>query len=220
MANEVTLDARLRTDAETGSAACRRLRGAGEVPATLYGHGHEPRNIAVPARELRRALTTEAGLNVLINLDLDGDKPLVMAREVDRDPLRPQVLHLDFIAVDRNEIVAADVPVELVGTPIGVSEGGGVLQQQASTVRVEAAFSAVPSSIEADVSGLGIGDALTAADLMIPEGATLLSDEAAVIAGVTETKASKQARGLGGEEGEGAEGGEAAGDGAASSDAS
>jgi large subunit ribosomal protein L25 len=209
MANEVTIDARLRTDDEVGSGGSRRLRRDGEVPATLYGHGHEPRNIAVPARELRRALTTEAGLNVLINLALDGEKPLVMAREVDRDPLRPQILHLDFIAVDRNEVVAAEVPVELVGTPIGVAEGGGVLQQQASTIRVEAAFSAVPSSIEADVTHLGIGSALTAADLVMPEGSTLVSDPATVVAGVTETKASKQARGLGDEEGEGGEGGEA-----------
>src|SRR5437763_4057962 len=112
---EVTLTAELGRP--VGSRPSRRLRTAGKVPAVRYGHGTDPQALAVDARDLRNALTGDAGLNALITLKVDSESHLAMARQLQRHPVKGSVDHVDFVIVRRDEVVNADIPIQLVGEP-------------------------------------------------------------------------------------------------------
>jgi large subunit ribosomal protein L25 len=167
--------------ADTGKGAARRLRAAGRVPAVLYGHGTKPRSLSVDAREFSHALRTDAGTNVLLELEVGRTRHLALAKEIQRHPVRGTFTHVDFIVVRRGEKVQVTVPVHLVGEAPGVREGG-IADQDLYQVHVEAEVTAVPDAVEADVSGLAIGDVLRVGELKAPEGATILEDpEASVV---------------------------------------
>jgi large subunit ribosomal protein L25 len=178
--SEYKLAAENRADA--GKGAARRLRAAGRVPAVLYGHGTKPKSLSIDARELGHALRTEAGVNVLLELQVGRTKHLALAKEIQRHPVRGTFTHIDFILVRRGEKVHVAVPVHLVGEAPGVREEGGIADQDLYQVNVEAEVTAVPDGVEADVSGLRIGDVLRVGDLKAPEGSTILDDpEASVV---------------------------------------
>jgi large subunit ribosomal protein L25 len=182
---EYKLAAEKRSDAGKGPA--RRLRAAGRVPAVLYGHGTTPQHLSVDARQFGHALRTDAGVNVLIQLEVGRDQHLALAKEIQRHPVKGQFLHVDFIQVRRGEKVHVQVPVHLVGEAPGVREGG-IADQDLYQLNVEAEVTAVPEAVEADVSGLGIGDVLRVGDLKAPEGAVILDDpEASVVSVVAPT---------------------------------
>jgi large subunit ribosomal protein L25 len=177
---EITLVA--ETGREPGSAVSRRLRKEGKVPAVVYGHGIEPISIAVDGRELRHALTGDAGLNALVNLEIGDAKHLTMARVLQRHPVRGTVVHVDFQVVGRDEVVHAEVPIHLVGEPKAVLSDGGVVEHTLTTLSVLATPARIPSVIEVDVSGLRVGDTIRVADLPLPAGvATELDPEEAVV---------------------------------------
>lgn len=185
MATEVTLKVRERSENELGSAASRHLRRQGWVPATMYGRGAEPRSVAVPALDLRRALTTDAGRNVLLTLDFEGDRDeLTLAREVQLHPTRDEYLHLDLILISRTEKVSAEVPVTLVGSATGVVDEGGILEQALYSLSIRALPTEIPDKIEVDVSSLALGSSMTVVDVAIPEGAELMTDLDAPLASV------------------------------------
>jgi len=168
----------------TGSATARRLRGAGKIPAVLYGHGVDPQPLAVEGRELRLALNHEAGLNALISLDVDGNRHLAMARQLQKDPVRGTVAHVDFVIVRRDEVVTVDVPVRLEGEATLVHREDGLVEQQLFSLTVHATPSAIPSYIEVDISELGIGDAIRVGDLKLAEGvSTDVDPEETIVAG-------------------------------------
>ncbi|HYY79185.1 MAG TPA: 50S ribosomal protein L25/general stress protein Ctc [Actinomycetes bacterium] len=169
--------------ADTGKGAARRLRAAGRVPAVLYGHGGQPKHLSVDAREFGHALRTDAGSNVLLELRVGRGKHLALAKEIQRHPVRGTFTHVDFLLVRRGEKVTVAVPVHLVGESPGAREGG-VIDQDLYQLNVEAEVTAVPDAIEADVSGLGIGDVLRVGDLKAPAGATLLDDPDASVVSV------------------------------------
>ena len=178
--SEYKLAAENRADA--GKGAARRLRAAGRVPAVLYGHGTKPKSLSIDARELGHALRTEAGVNVLLELQVGRARHLALAKEIQRHPVRGTFTHIDFILVRRGEKVHVAVPVHLVGEAPGVREEGGIADQDLYQVNVEAEVTAVPDAVEADVSGLRIGDVLRVGDLKAPEGSTILDDpEASVV---------------------------------------
>jgi large subunit ribosomal protein L25 len=178
--SEYKLAAENRADA--GKGAARRLRAAGRVPAVLYGHGTKPKSLSIDARELGHALRTEAGVNVLLELQVGRAKHLALAKEIQRHPVRGTFTHIDFILVRRGEKVHVAVPVHLVGEAPGVREEGGIADQDLYQVNVEAEVTAVPDAVEADISGLRIGDVLRVGDLKAPEGSTILDDpEASVV---------------------------------------
>ena len=178
--SEYKLAAENRADA--GKGAARRLRAAGRVPAVLYGHGTKPKSLSIDARELSHALRTEAGVNVLLELQVGRARHLALAKEIQRHPVRGTFTHIDFILVRRGEKVHVAVPVHLVGEAPGVREEGGIADQDLYQVNVEAEVTAVPDAVEADVSGLRIGDVLRVGDLKAPEGSTILDDpEASVV---------------------------------------
>jgi large subunit ribosomal protein L25 len=204
--SEYKLAAENRSDA--GKGAARRLRASGRVPAVLYGHGSRPQHLSIDARQFGQALRTDAGVNVLIELEVGRERHLALAKEIQRHPVRGQFLHVDFIQVRRGEKVHVQVPVHLVGEAPGVREGG-IADQDLYQVNVEAEVTAVPEVVEADVSGLGIGDVLRVADLKAPGGAVILDDpEASVVSVVAPTVEAEPAAEE--EAAEGAEGAEAA----------
>jgi large subunit ribosomal protein L25 len=182
---EVTLEVQPRT--EKGKGPARRARAAGKVPAVFYGPAAAPQPLYVDARQMSQALHTVAGANVLINLKLDGKSHLAVPREIQRHPIRGTLIHIDFVNVARDVKIHADVPVHLIGESHGVKEGGQ-LDQHAHTLSVEALPAEVPTAIEVDISGLGIGDSLIVADVKAPAGVEILtSSEDLVVAVHTET---------------------------------
>jgi large subunit ribosomal protein L25 len=177
--SEYKLAAENRSDA--GKGAARRLRASGRVPAVLYGHGSKPEHLSVDARQFGQALRTDAGVNVLIELEVGRTRHLALAKEIQRHPVRGDLIHVDFIQVRRGEKVHVQVPVHLVGEAPGVREGG-IADQDLYQVNVEAEVTNVPEAVDADVSGLNIGDVLRVGDLKAPGGAVILDDpEASVV---------------------------------------
>jgi large subunit ribosomal protein L25 len=161
---------------ESGSRPARRMRREGRVPAIVYGTSLEPVSISVDRRDLYSTLHTEAGLNALINLVLDDAEVLAVAREIQRDPVRGDITHLDLIQVSLDVAIEAEVHLEYVGVPVGVREEGAFVEAIETTVMLMALPGSIPSSIEVDISELGIGDALRVDDLPMVEGVTYVTD--------------------------------------------
>jgi large subunit ribosomal protein L25 len=193
-----------------GSRSTRRLRTEGKIPGIVYGHGSEPVPVAVVGRELRIALSGESGSNTLLSLVAGDTTFLTLARAMQRHPVKGTVTHVDFQIVRRDEVIAAEVPINLTGEALEVQHGDGLVEQQLFALPVRARPSDIPSSIEVDITDLVIGGAIRVADLSLPSGVTTdLDDEVAIVAGQAPRVAA---------EGDGAEG-EAA-DGAETSEAS
>jgi large subunit ribosomal protein L25 len=165
-----------------GSRAVRRLRREGKVPGVIYGHGTEPLPVAVVGRELRIALTGEAGLNQLLSLDTGSGTYLTIAREMQRHPVDQTVTHVDFVIVRRDEVISAEVPITLVGEAIEVHHGDGLVEQQMFALTINALPGAIPSSLEADISELTIGGQIRVSDLSLPSGVTTDVDPETAVA--------------------------------------
>ncbi len=173
--DQVTLSAQRRV--EKGSRPARRMRREGLVPAVVYGRGIDVIEVAVSGRELYRALHTEAGANALIDVQVEGgESVLAVAREIQRHPVRNEITHLDLIKVSLDVAIEAEVAIDFVGTPIGVTDDGGIVDTIENTVLIEALPTAIPSSIPLDISGLSIGDSLKIEDLPVVDGVTYVDD--------------------------------------------
>ncbi len=166
---------RAETGRRTGSRSSRRLRRTGGVPAIVYGRGLDPQTVSVDRRELYGVLHTEAGLNALITLSVDDDEYLTVAREIQRDPVRGEIVHLDFLQISLDEAIQAEVGIEFLGEPQGVKEGG-VVETVRTSVIIEALPTAIPSTIALDIAGLGIGDSASISDLPDLEGVSYVDD--------------------------------------------
>jgi large subunit ribosomal protein L25 len=221
MADDIILAA--EAGRPTGSPAARRLRGAGKIPAVLYGRGAQPAAIAVDWRALRSAITTDKGLNALLTLDVDGKRTKAIVKEVQRHPVRRDVLHVDFLSVDVDKPISTDVPIVLEGEAVHVIREQGVVEQALNAIVVHAKPDAIPGHLSVDVSELEIGHTITVADLVLPDGVTTDADpeETVATAKLTslalaeegEAEVEEGEEGAERAEGEGAEpeGGEAAG---------
>ncbi len=178
------MEMKLKAEAREGhgKGVARKLRAAGMVPGVVYGHGMDPVPVSVDARDLFHILHTDAGSNVLIDLQVKKDHHLTLPREIQRDHIHGRFIHVDFLAVRRDEKITVDVPVELVGESQGVKEGG-VVEHHLWEVKVSSFPQDVPDGIEADISALVIGDSLKAGDLKIPADVDLVTDpEASIMA--------------------------------------
>jgi large subunit ribosomal protein L25 len=210
MADDITLVA--ETGRSTGSPASRRLRATGRVPAVLYGRGAEPAPISVEWRDLRSALTTDKGLNALLTLKIDGSSTKAIVKEMQRHPVRRDVLHVDFLAVDVDKPITTDVPLMLEGEPEKVIRDDGVVEQILNVLIVTAKPDAIPGHIAVDVSDLEIGQHITVGDLQLPVDVTTEADpeETIVTAKLTSLalaeEEEEEEEGEEGEEEEGAEG--------------
>jgi large subunit ribosomal protein L25 len=158
----------------TGKGVARKVRAAGRVPAVAYGHGADPLHLSVDSRELFHILHTDAGTNVLVDLRVDGDHFLAMPREIQRDHLKGQFIHVDFLRIARDEKIAVEVPIHLTGESPGVKEGG-VIEHHLWTLQIESFPQDVPAAIQADISALGINDSLKVAQLEVPPTCTVLT---------------------------------------------
>jgi large subunit ribosomal protein L25 len=170
------------TGRPTGSRAAGRMRGEGKVPAVVYGLGKEPVSVAVGWRELRVALTGEAGINTLIDLHVDGGSELVMVKDLQRHPVRRDVLHVDFLRVSRDQELTVDVPVTLVGEAKAVLDAGGVVDQVLFALAVTSKPQNIPNELTVDVSALKLGDTIRVGEIELPPDVTVhLDAEEAVV---------------------------------------
>lgn len=161
-----------------------QLRRRGRIPGVLYGKGRESQLLHVDQGEMIRLLQQE-GSNAVLQLQLEGKTEAVIVQEVQRDPIKDQILHVDFKTIRMNEPIDAEVPLAIQGESRGV-KAGGVLQQQLWSVEIRCLPGQLPSEISVDVSNLEIGDVLTLAQVPLPEGVELLSDPDQVVISVLE----------------------------------
>ncbi|MPZ62007.1 MAG: 50S ribosomal protein L25/general stress protein Ctc [Propionibacteriales bacterium] len=166
--SEVKIKAESRT--EFGKGAARRIRRADKVPAVLYGHGAEPIHLTLPGHDAMMALKNA---NALFSVQMEGKEQLALAKEIQRDPIRGFVKHVDLIQVRRGEKVTVDVPVYVVGE--AASDALVVTEQ--TTISIDAEATHIPESIEVSVEGLEIGSQVLAKDLQLPAGSSLHVDE-------------------------------------------
>jgi large subunit ribosomal protein L25 len=204
--NEVTLTA--ETGRPLGSRPAGRLRAEGKIPGVLYGKGSEPTPVVVDWRDLRHALTTEAGLNAVINLNVDGDTKLTIVKEMQRHPVKRNITHVDFIVIDRDKEIEVEVPIRLEGEAKAVLDAQGVVDQTMHTLTVLAKPGSIPNELVVDISGLTIDEPVRVSAIALPEGATTEVDPEEVVASgqITRAAVEEETEAVEGEEGEGAEG--------------
>jgi large subunit ribosomal protein L25 len=203
MAEITTLHATPRT--AEGSATARRMRNAGKVPGVVYGLGGDPINLTVEWRELRAALVTEQGLNAVIHLDVAGETVPTLVKEMQRHPVRRNVMHVDFIRVDLNKPVDVEVPISLEGEAEAVTRENGVVDQTMTSLLITSKPNDIPAGLTIDISTLEIGHALHVKDIVLPDGVTTHIDPEETVV-TAQHAAVEVVEPVEGEEGEGAEG--------------
>ncbi|MEX2155916.1 MAG: 50S ribosomal protein L25/general stress protein Ctc [Gemmatimonadales bacterium] len=171
MAQTVSLAATPRE--KTGKGAARQARFARQVPAVIYGHGRPTQPLMVDALALEKALSGVEPASTLIELTVDGKMSRTLIREIQRHPIRPDIIHVDFYEIHAHEKITLEVPVHLVGSPDGVRNAGGVLDQVLREVKIEVLPEHIPDRVELDVTNLKIGDSLHVRDLIIPNAVIL-----------------------------------------------
>jgi large subunit ribosomal protein L25 len=160
------------TGRSAGSRSSSRLRAEGQVPCVVYGLGRDAIAVTVPWPDLRRALSTEAGVNALITLDVDGQRDLAIVKDLQRHPVKRNVLHVDFLRVDPDAPVAVEVPIILLGEARQIENRRGIVDQPMKTLTVKAKPADIPTQLEATIDDLDIGDSITVADIVLPAGVT------------------------------------------------
>lgn len=185
------LDANVRS--EIGKRSAARLRKDGQLPAVVYGHGKDPVHVSVDSKTLNHLLHENAHL---LSFNIAGKKDSVLIKDVQWDYLGDTIIHADFTRVDLSETVSVEVELEFVGEAIGLKENGTYIEHPTTMLEVECRADSIPSSITVDVSALNIEDAITVADLKLPDGVTALTDEETVVAVVHLAAAEEEDEGL------------------------
>jgi large subunit ribosomal protein L25 len=161
-----------------GKGFARRLRAAGKIPAVIYGHGTDPVHVALPGHQvsllIRRA-------NAVLELDVNGKQQLTLVKDVQKDPVHQIIEHIDLLVVRKGEKIQVDVPISIIGE----SAAGTIAAQDANTVLLEVEATHIPERIEVDVEGLEEGTHITAADLTLPKGSTLVVDPETLIVAIS-----------------------------------
>lgn len=169
-----------------GKSVAKKLRADGRIPAVYYGRGETPISLVVNAKEVETLLHGGSGANVIVDLLVAGaaaaDRKAII-REIQRDPVQGNILHFDLQHISLTERITVEVPIELVGVPTGVKDGGGILEHLLREVEVECLPTDIPTHLEVDVSALNIGDTLHVSDIKA-ERVTILTDADRGIAAV------------------------------------
>lgn len=176
MSEDTTVHAELRENFGKGFA--RRLRAAGKIPAVLYGHGTDPVHVALPGHQM---LLLVRHANALIELDIAGKSQLALVKDVQKDPVRQIIEHIDLVVIKKGEKVQVDVPVVVVGE----SFSGTIVNQDATSVSLEVEATHIPQHVEVDVEGLEEGARITAGELALPKGATLVTDPEVLVVAIS-----------------------------------
>jgi large subunit ribosomal protein L25 len=211
--SEVKLNA--NTGRELGTRPSRRLRAENRIPGVVYGLGRPSVTVSVDRRDLRLALTTDAGLNALLDLDIDGQTELAVVKEVQRHPVRREVIHIDFLRVDRDAAIEVDVPIHVEGEASRVTQENGIAEQRLMAVTVRMKPTEIPDAITVDISEMTLDRTITVGELDLPAGVELVTPEDQVVVSAELTRAAMVESSEEGEEASGAEA-EAGGDGASS----
>lgn len=177
--SDIKLTATLRTD--FGKGAARRTRREGLIPAVLYGHGTDPLHVSLPGHETFLALKHS---NALFSIDVEGDEKLAIVRDVQRDPVRQVIEHVDLLLVNKGEKVSVEVNIVVIGEPAPATMH--VVERQ--TLEISADASDLPESLEVDITGLEAGAVVRAQDVTLPAGAELLTDGESDIVLVSEVR--------------------------------
>ncbi|HTW16448.1 MAG TPA: 50S ribosomal protein L25/general stress protein Ctc [Nocardioides sp.] len=177
MSEKITAETRT----EFGKGAARRIRRENKIPAVVYGHGNDPIHLTLPGHATMMALK-HGGANALLDLDIDGKSQLALTKQVQVDPIRRVIEHVDFVAVVKGEKVTVDVPVHVVGDAAPET----LVVTENATVQLEAEATHIPEFIEVSVEGAAAGTQIHASDLTLPSGATLLVDGDTLVVNVTE----------------------------------
>jgi large subunit ribosomal protein L25 len=172
MAKQVKLKAEPRTDA--GRSAARKLRARGLIPAIIYGGNIKPQPLQVAAREINAMMSHASGENVLVELEIAGQDSsrTALVQEVQHSPVGGEIRHVDFHAISMDEMIEAEVPLEPIGTAVGVKTFGGLLEQSLRALAIECLPGDLPDRITVDVSQLNIGDSIHVRDIQLPSGVT------------------------------------------------
>jgi large subunit ribosomal protein L25 len=185
MAQTGTRGAQRRTDA--GKGAARQARLGGRIPAVLYGHGRPAESLTLSAAEFKRALTGVEVSTAVIDLDIEGTGTKVLVREIQRHPFKAEVLHVDFLEIHAGEKLTLQLAVHLVGSPDGVRNGGGVLDQALREITIRVLPKDIPDRFDVDVTNLRVGQSLHVSDLSIPN-AEILTDGGKTVCSVVAPK--------------------------------
>src|SRR5258707_14700822 len=172
MAKQVKLKAEPRTN--VGRSGVSKIRARGIIPAVIYGGKVKPQPLQVAARDINAMMSHASGENVLVDLEIAGEKSnrAALVQGVEESPVGGEIVHVDFHAISMDETIQAEVPLEPTGTPVGVKTFGGLLEQSLRTLAVECLPRDLPDRITVDVSNLNIGDAIHVRDIQMPNGVT------------------------------------------------
>jgi len=182
----------------TGTRSSRRLRATGKVPAVVYGLGRDPVAVTVDWRELRTTLITDAGLNALIDLTIEGEgeAQLTIIKEMQRHPITHTVDHVDFLLIRRDQELSVEVPIVLEGEAEQVTNEQGMVEQPMLSLTVSAKPGNIPDQLTYDISGLVIGDTITVGDLALPADVTTDVDAEEVVATAQVSRAAIEAEAI------------------------
>ena len=180
MADENKLTAEPRTS--FGKGAARKIRATGKIPAVIYGHGTEPQHVTLPSHEVSLILRKA---NAVLDLDINGKSQLALVKDVQKDPVKQIIEHLDLVVVRKGEKVTVDIPVHVEGE---AAPGTQVLQD-ANTLSIEAEATNIPERLTVSIEGLGEGTQIHASDVKLPEGSSLISDPETLVIGITGAQA-------------------------------
>ncbi len=164
---------------EFGKGAARRIRRDDKVPVVLYGHGLDPQHLTLPGHETMMALK-HGGTNAVVELDIDGKTQLALSKQVQIDPIRRVLEHIDFVAIRKGEKVVVDISIHVVGDAVSET----LVVTENSTVQVEAEATNIPEQIEVSVEGAEVGTQVLASQLELPDDVTLLADPDLLIVNV------------------------------------
>lgn len=183
---------RATTGRPLGSSSSRRLRHEGQLPGVVYGRGADPVAVTVDHTALRDALKVETGMNTVFQLEIDGTPEQVIIKEVQRDPIRRMASHVDFLRVADDEPIKVKVPIKLTGVAKEVAEAGALVEQKLFELPIVVLPTAIPLSIDADVTELTLDSRIAVRDLNLPEGAVTRRKPTTTVAAPVATRASRQ----------------------------
>jgi large subunit ribosomal protein L25 len=183
----------VETGRETGKGASRRLRAEGRIPGTVYGLDQPATTVTVSRSELRRALTTAAGVNALIQLSYDGTSTYTLVKEIQRHPVRRDPIHVDLQRIDPEVPMSLSVPLVLTGDPKQVTSNGGMVDQTLTHLPVSVRPDAIPNEIRVPIGHLEIDHTIHVADLALPDGVTSEADPEAPVVVASLTRAAMMA---------------------------
>src|SRR5665213_2630840 len=177
----------------TGKGNARSLRREGQIPAIIYGHARESQSLAVSARDLEKLLSHISAANSVVELAVEGTTSRALIREIQRHPFKRAILHVDFQELVAGEKMTVRVPLRLIGTPVGVRLGGGIIDHTLRELTISVDPAQMPSQIEVDITDLELGQSIHVSGVKVPAGVTVLDEPGAAVVVIATPRAAVEA---------------------------